>query len=89
MTFTVSGGLPTTTVHVWRTDPNPLDPGPAMVHLSDITPDANGKFLPYVLTPGYIYTFTTLTPWPYLPHSFTFDRTTMYRRYQCATTGCS
>lgn len=35
------------------------------------------------------YTFTTLTPWPGLPHSFTFDRTTMYRRYQCAVTGCS
>ncbi|MDE3100855.1 MAG: pilus assembly protein [Chloroflexota bacterium] len=35
------------------------------------------------------YTFTTLTPWPGLPHSFTFDRTTMYRRYQCPTTGCS
>jgi O-glycosyl hydrolase len=61
--FTVSGGLPTTTVHVWRTDPNPSDPGPAMVHLSDITPDANGKF-PYVLAPGDIYTFTTLTAVP-------------------------
>lgn len=35
------------------------------------------------------YTFTTLTPWPGLPHSFTFDRTTMYRRYQCAVAGCS
>lgn len=35
------------------------------------------------------YTFTTLTPWPGLPHSFTFDRSTMYRRYQCAVAGCS
>lgn len=35
------------------------------------------------------YTFTTLTPWPGLPHSFTFDRSTMYRRYQCPVTGCS
>lgn len=35
------------------------------------------------------YTFTTLTPWPGLPHSFTFDRSTMFRRYQCAVTGCS
>ncbi|MDE3113801.1 MAG: pilus assembly protein [Chloroflexota bacterium] len=35
------------------------------------------------------YTFTTLTPWPGLPHSFTFDRMTMYRRYQCPTSGCS
>lgn len=35
------------------------------------------------------YTFTTLTPWPGLPHSFAFDRSTMYRRYQCPATGCS
>ncbi len=35
------------------------------------------------------YTFSTLTPWPGLPHSFAFNRSTMYRRYQCATTGCS
>ncbi len=35
------------------------------------------------------YTFTTLTPWPGLPHSFTFDRSTMYRRYQCPVAGCT
>jgi hypothetical protein len=61
--FTVSGGLPTTTVHVWRTDPNSSDPATWMVHVDDRTPDANGKFS-YVLAPGYIYTFTTVTAVP-------------------------
>ncbi len=35
------------------------------------------------------YTFSTITPWPGLPSSFPFNRSTMYRRYQCPTTGCS
>lgn len=38
-------------------------------------------------TPCYVnarvrYTFSTLTPWPGLPRSFAFDRTSHYRRYQ-------
>jgi Flp pilus assembly protein TadG len=28
------------------------------------------------------YTFNTITPWPGLPHTFYFDRSTSYRRYQ-------
>ena len=28
------------------------------------------------------YSFHTLVPWPGLPHTFAFDRTTMFRRYQ-------
>lgn len=40
-----------------------------------------------VATPCYArvevrYTFSTLIPWPGLPRTFTFDRLTMYRRYQ-------
>ena len=28
------------------------------------------------------YSFSTLVPWPGLPHTFNFDRVTMFRRYQ-------
>ena len=40
-----------------------------------------------IATPCYArvrvqYTFSTLIAWPGLPSSFTFDRVTMYRRYQ-------
>ncbi len=28
------------------------------------------------------YAFSTMVGWPGLPHTFTFDRSTMYRRYQ-------
>ena len=40
-----------------------------------------------IATPCYAkvrvrYTFTTLIPWPGLPNTFNFDRTTIMRRYQ-------
>jgi Flp pilus assembly protein TadG len=28
------------------------------------------------------YTFSTLIPWPGIPHTFNFDRSTTFRRYQ-------
>lgn len=39
-----------------------------------------------IATPCYAkvsvrYSFSTLVPWPGLPHTFTFDRSTMVRRY--------
>lgn len=41
---------------------------------------------PSVATPCYAnvrvrYSFKTITPWPIVPNSFTFDRTTRMRRY--------
>ncbi|MDE3113798.1 MAG: pilus assembly protein [Chloroflexota bacterium] len=40
-----------------------------------------------VATPCYAkvrvqYAFSTIVPWPGLPHTFQLDRTTMYRRYE-------
>jgi Glycosyl hydrolase family 59/Concanavalin A-like lectin/glucanases superfamily len=61
--FTISGGLPTTPVHVWRTDPNATQSTGWMVPQADVTPNSNGQF-PYTLSPGYIYTFTTVTATP-------------------------
>jgi hypothetical protein len=58
-TFTISGGLAASTVHVWRTNPSSVNPADWMVQRSDVHP-ANGKFS-FGLLPGYIYTFTTMT----------------------------
>lgn len=57
--FTVTGGLPGTTVHVWRTNPNSTNPADWFVHTVDVTP-VNGKFS-FGFLPGYIYTLTTTT----------------------------
>ncbi|MCW2869146.1 hypothetical protein [Actinacidiphila oryziradicis] len=43
--FTVAGGLPTGTVHVWATGLNPTDTAGDFVHTGDITPDG-GHFSP-------------------------------------------
>lgn len=41
---------------------------------------------PSIATPCYVtvrvrYTFTTVTPWPLIPNTFNFDRTTVMRRF--------
>jgi O-glycosyl hydrolase len=56
--FTIGGGLTARTVHVWRTLPSSTNPADWMVKLIDIHPVA-GRFA-YALSPGYMYTFTTL-----------------------------
>jgi hypothetical protein len=53
--FTVTGGLSTGTVHVWRT--NATD---SFLQQNDITPDRNGSFT-ITLDPESIYSLTTTT----------------------------
>ncbi len=57
--FTISGGLSSGTIHVWRTKPTSTSPADWMVKRADIHP-VGGKFS-FGLLPGYQYTFTTLT----------------------------
>lgn len=50
-------------------------------------PDTSVAGTSSVATPCYAqvrvqYTWSTLIPWPLMQRSFTFDRTTMFRRYQ-------
>ncbi|MGH3416591.1 MAG: RICIN domain-containing protein, partial [Actinocrinis sp.] len=59
VTYNVSGGLSTGTVHVWASDfasPNQSD---YLNHSADITP-SGGSFT-LTLQPGYVYTLTTTT----------------------------
>ena len=60
--FTISGGLKTGTVYVWRTLPSSTNPADWMVKLPAIHP-VNGQFS-YDMAPGYMYTFTTLNRGP-------------------------
>ncbi|MEW2397151.1 NPCBM/NEW2 domain-containing protein [Streptomyces sp. NPDC046862] len=55
--FTVTGGLPDSTVHVWATDLNSDSPADHFVHTTDITP-RDGSFS-VTLKPGYVYSLTT------------------------------
>ncbi|AYN44063.1 galactosylceramidase [Streptomyces dangxiongensis] len=57
--FTVTGGLSTSTVHVWSTNVNSTDPATAMVHVTDITPTGGAYSL--TVQPGYVYSLTTTT----------------------------
>ena len=59
VSYNVSGGLSTGTVHVWTTDVNSSDPSTWFVHSADIAP-VNGSFS-LTLQPGYVYTLTTTT----------------------------
>ncbi|MGW1560838.1 NPCBM/NEW2 domain-containing protein [Streptomyces sp. NPDC002144] len=55
--FTVGGGLPTGTVHIWATDLAPG--GRGFVHTGDVTPK-DGHFS-VTLQPGHVYSLTTTT----------------------------
>ena len=59
VTYSVTGGLSTGTVHVWSTNVNSSDPSTWFVHSQDITP-SNGSFS-LTLQPGYVYSVTTTT----------------------------
>ncbi len=59
VTYNVTGGLSTGTVHVWTTNVNSSDPATWFVHAQDITP-SNGSFS-LTLQPGYVYSLTTTT----------------------------
>jgi len=54
-TASVTGGLPTSQVHVWATNLKGAD----LVHTTDVTP-SNGSFT-VTLQPGYVYTLSTTT----------------------------
>jgi hypothetical protein len=82
-TFTVTGGLSTGAVHVWRTRLASTNPADDFVHTADVTP-TNGSFT-VTLEPGAVYSVTTTTgqgkgtvgsparaPLP-LPYSDNFD----------------
>jgi Glycosyl hydrolase family 59/Ricin-type beta-trefoil lectin domain-like/Galactocerebrosidase, C-terminal lectin domain len=58
-TATVTGGLPTSTVHVWSTDLGSSDTANWFVRGADITPNA-GRFS-LTLQPNRVYTITTTT----------------------------
>ncbi|HMG23021.1 MAG TPA: hypothetical protein VK607_16915, partial [Kofleriaceae bacterium] len=58
-TATVTGGLATSTVHIWSTAVNSTNPANYFVHSGDVTP-SNGTFT-VTLQPGTLYTLTTGT----------------------------
>ncbi len=59
VSFTVTGGLSTGTVHVWSTNVNSSSPANWFVHSADITP--SGGSFSLTLQPGYVYSLTTTT----------------------------
>src|SRR5215472_108145 len=59
VTFTVTGGLSTGTVHVWSTNVNSASSSNWFVHSADITP--SGGSFSLTLQPGYVYSLTTTT----------------------------
>jgi hypothetical protein len=59
VTYNVSGGLSTGTVHVWSTDVDSSSPATWFVHSADITP--SGGSFSLTLQPGYVYSITTTT----------------------------
>jgi hypothetical protein len=59
ITYNVTGGLSTGTVHVWATNVNSGNSADYLVHTSDITPAGGGFTL--TLQPGYVYSLTTTT----------------------------
>ncbi|WP_052398201.1 NPCBM/NEW2 domain-containing protein [Streptomyces sp. NRRL F-5123] len=84
--FTLSGGLPTGTVHVWATSLQSTDPAQQFAHTADLTPQ-DGHYS-FTFEPGYVYSLTTTTgqgkgtaasPRPAdlaLPYTDSFDRAT-------------
>ena len=59
VTYNVSGGLSTGTVHVWSTNVNSSSSSNWFVHSSDITP--SGGSFSLTVQPGYVYSLTTTT----------------------------
>jgi hypothetical protein len=59
VTFNVTGGLSTGTVHVWSTNVNSSSSSNWFVHSSDITP--SGGSFSLTLQPGSVYSLTTTT----------------------------
>ncbi|HEV2371471.1 MAG TPA: RICIN domain-containing protein [Streptosporangiaceae bacterium] len=57
--ISVTGGLPTSTVHVWSTNLASANPSDYFAHAPDITPSSGHYSL--TLKPGYIYTLSTTT----------------------------
>ena len=86
VTYNVSGGLSTGTVHVWSTNVSSASPSNWFVHASDITP--SGGSFSLTVQPGFVYSLTTTTgqgkgtaasPGPgtlALPYSDSFDSDT-------------
>jgi hypothetical protein len=58
-TFSVTGGLPADTVHVWSSNLNSSSSSDYFVNDSDITPDSGGYTVTFL--PGYVYTLSTTT----------------------------
>jgi hypothetical protein len=59
VTYTVTGGLSTGTVHVWSTNVSSSSASSWFVHSTDITP-SNGSFS-LTVQPGFVYSLTTTT----------------------------
>jgi hypothetical protein len=59
VSYNVSGGLSTGTVHVWSTNLNSGNSADYFVHVSDITP--SGGSFSLTVQPGYVYSITTTT----------------------------
>ena len=57
--FSLAGGAPNSTVHVWTTNLNSSSESDYFVNQSDINPDS-GKYS-ITLNPGYVYTLSTTT----------------------------
>jgi hypothetical protein len=86
VSYNVTGGLSTGTVHVWSTNVSSSSPANWFVHSSDITP--SGGSFSLTVQPGYVYSLTTTTgqgkgtgasPGPgtlTLPYSDNFDSDT-------------
>jgi hypothetical protein len=86
VTYNVSGGLSTGTVHVWSTNVSSSASSSWFVHSSDITP--SGGSFSLTVQPGFVYSITTTTgqgkgtaasPGPgtlALPYSDSFDSST-------------
>jgi hypothetical protein len=86
VTFNVTGGLSTGTVHVWSTNVNSASSSNWFVHSADITP--SGGSFSLTVQPGFVYSLTTTTgqgkgtaasPGPgtlTLPYSDNFDADT-------------
>ncbi|WP_055586279.1 ricin-type beta-trefoil lectin domain protein [Streptacidiphilus griseoplanus] len=59
LTFNVTGGLSTGTVHVWSTNLGSGNSADYLVHAADLTPSGGSYSL--TVQPGYVYTLTTTT----------------------------
>ncbi|WP_432886915.1 NPCBM/NEW2 domain-containing protein [Kribbella sp. CA-245084] len=60
LNLNITGGLPTTTAHVWTTDVSSPTAHDNLVHVADVVPAKSGAFT-VTLQPGRVYTITTTT----------------------------